>query len=263
MSSQSNPTHNTKSYHYKPDYLSLLLLFFSSRQPTLNPSVVYFLPLFSRRWAEEPPDWFVAKRWTYLFPFVWKSSTLPFYPLSVCLFDWQGLLDYNRRNSPPLLLLSTDNSPTDSELCLFFGRHTTESWKEPARVRPSPSAPNSPPSTTTTTRWNEHFSRPETFNLALFWRELIETYPLAAFFALAAPSPQNPCLDSIRIMADGAAVALVVEKCGFSQEAYSDRKSLSPESGISVCTSAVHCPDCVNIERADRSRYCDAVEAHL
>ncbi|XDV30354.1 hypothetical protein PO909_033289 [Leuciscus waleckii] len=86
--------------------------------------------------------------------------------------------------------------------------------------RPSPSAPNSPPSTTTTTR------------------ELIETYPLAAFFALAAPSPQNPCLVSIRIMVDGAAVALVVEKCGFSQAAYSDRKSLSPESGISVCTSA-------------------------
>lgn len=42
----SNPTHNTKSYHYKPDYLSLLLLFFSSRRPPLNPSVVYFLPLF-------------------------------------------------------------------------------------------------------------------------------------------------------------------------------------------------------------------------
>lgn len=30
--------------------------------------------------------------------------------------------------------------------------------------------------------WNEHFSRPETFNLAPFWRKLIETCPTIASF---------------------------------------------------------------------------------
>lgn len=32
--------------------------------------------------------------------------------------------------------------------------------------------------------WNEHFSRPETFNLAPFWRKLIETCPTIASFLL-------------------------------------------------------------------------------
>ncbi len=136
MSSQwvSNPTHNTKSYHYKPDYLSLLLLFFLSRRPPLNPSVVYFLPFFhvdERRNLQT--DLLLKDGLTCFLLCENLLLSLSILSLCACLTD-KAYWTITGVTLPPLLLLSADNSPTDSELCAFFGRHTTESWKEPARV---------------------------------------------------------------------------------------------------------------------------------
>lgn len=202
--------------------------FSSSRpggRPTLNPSVVYFLPLFNvDEQRNLQTDLLLKDGLTCFLLCENLLLSLSILSLCACLTD-KAYWTITGVTLPPSSFCPQTILPQIRSCAHSLAATLLSPERNQLESRPSPSAPNSPPSTATTTRWNEHFSRPETFNLALFWRELIETYPLAAFFALAAPSPQNPCLVSIRIMVDGAAVALVVEKCGFSQAAYSDRKS--------------------------------------
>ncbi len=124
MSSQwvSNPTH-TQVVPLQADYLSSLLS--SLLVPAAHPKslCLFFFPFFHVDEFEEPPDWFVAKRWTYLFPFVWKIFYLSLsITLSVCLFDWQGLWDETgvTPSPPPPSFCPQTILPQIRSLCAFF-----------------------------------------------------------------------------------------------------------------------------------------------
>lgn len=118
---------------------------------------------------------------------------------SSLLCDWQALLGCNRRKPPSThalfcsrTILTRIRSRAHSLPTTLFGVH-----RGPKESRPVPllllfyssSRPSPQPLFSASPLWNEHFSRPETFNLAPFWRKLIETCPtIASFLAPVSPS---------------------------------------------------------------------------
>lgn len=112
-----------------------------------------------------------------------RISCFPFVPsMGTCLTG----MAYWTITSVTLPPLSWDNSPTNPEQCAFFPTHYwvctgIERIAEACYFIPSPIFVFfPPPSFFPPSHWNEHFTRPETFNCLLL-KKLIETSPLVTF----------------------------------------------------------------------------------